>query len=148
MPPMNRRRLFGVWCLMLLASIGNGALRDFTYGRGMSELAAHQLSTVCSVGLLGLIMGLALRRWPAGSGAEAWRIGLCWMGLTVAFEFLFFHYIGRHPWAELLANYDLLGGRVWVLVLLWLAVAPALFLKLSERQARRQRRSDPAGFGG
>lgn len=130
-PPMNRRRLLGVWCLMLLASIGNGTLRDFTYGRRMSELAAHQLSTVFSVVLLGLIMGLALRRWPARSSTEAWRIGLFWMGLTVAFEFLFFHYLGGHSWAELLANYDVLGGRVWVLVLLWLVVAPVFLHRLA-----------------
>lgn len=134
---MNRRRLLGVWCLMLLASIGNGALRDFTYGRQISELAAHQLSTACGIVLLGLIMSFALRRWPARSGAEAWRIGLFWMGLTVAFEFLFFHYLGGHSWAELIANYDILGGRVWVFVWLWLLVAPVFLHRLALARAAK-----------
>ena len=135
---MTLPRLVLVWFLMLIASIINGALRDFTYGRGMSELAAHQLSTVTSLLLLGLIMLLALRRWPARSKREAWRIGLFWMALTVAFEFLFFHYLGGHSWAALLANYDLAGGRVWVFVPLWLAIAPVLLCRQETRPTARR----------
>ena len=53
-----------------------------------------------------------------------------WLGLTVAFEFRFFQYARGHCWAELLANYDLSQGRVWVLVLVWVALAPYLFFRL------------------
>jgi len=30
------------------------------------------------------------------------------LALTVAFEFLFFHYVGGRSWSKLLANYNLL----------------------------------------
>jgi hypothetical protein len=60
-------------------------------------------------------------------GAAGLYIGLFWMALTVAFEFLFFHYVGGHPWPALLANYDLLNGRIWVLLLAWIAIAPYVF---------------------
>jgi hypothetical protein len=115
------------WLAMLLVSVANGTLRDLTYGRAMDELSAHQLSTASGIVLLGLVMWFFLRRRPPASGRAALAVGLLWMGLTVAFEFLFFHYVAGHPWSVLLANYDLAGGRLWVLVLLWLLVAPSLF---------------------
>jgi hypothetical protein len=57
-------------------------------------------------------------------------IGLTWLALTVAFEFLFGHYVAGHSWRALLNDYDLLAGRLWVLVLAWLALAPYLFYRL------------------
>ena len=72
-------------------------------------------------------MWFFLRRRTPASGAAALGIGLLWMALTVAFEFLFFHYVGGHLWAALLANYNLAAGRLWVLVLLCLLLAPSLF---------------------
>lgn len=117
------------WFAMLLTAVANGVLRDFTYGRHLDELAAHQLSSASGIVLLGSVMWVFLRRHPPASGRQALGIGLFWMGLTVAFEFLFFHYVGGHAWASLLAAYDLMAGRVWVLVLAWIAVAPYLFYR-------------------
>jgi hypothetical protein len=119
------------WFVMLLVSIANGAVRDFTYGKHMDELTAHQLSTVSSVLLLGVVIWGFVRFYPPSSGREAVSIGLMWMALTVAFEFLFFHYFGGHSWSELLANYNVLKGRVWVVVLIWVAIAPYVFFRLS-----------------
>jgi hypothetical protein len=115
------------WVVMLLVSVANGAVRDFTYGKRMNELAAHQLSTVTSVLLLGGVMWSCLRFYPPSSGEHAVVIGLVWALLTIAFEFLFFRVVGGHSWAELLGNYNVLQGRVWVVVVLWLATAPTLF---------------------
>lgn len=122
-------KYLAAWFAMLLASIANGAVRDFVYGPYVNELAAHQISTVTSVLLLGAIMWAFVRRYPPASTGHALAIGLFWMGLTVAFEFLFFHYVGGHPWSALLANYDIMAGRVWVLVLLWVAAGPYLFFR-------------------
>lgn len=119
------------WFVMLLVSVANGSVRDFTYGRHMSELAAHQLSTATGIVLLGVVIRACIRRYPPSSGRNAIALGVLWMALTVAFEFLFFHYVGGHSWSDLLGNYNVLQGRVWVLVLVWLAVAPYLFFRLA-----------------
>jgi hypothetical protein len=119
------------WFVMLLASVANGAIRDFTYGKHMDELTAHQLSTVGSVLLLGIVIWGFVRLYPPSSGKKAISIGLLWMALTVAFEFLFFHYVGGHSWSELVANYNVLKGRVWVFVLAWVAIAPYGFSRLN-----------------
>jgi hypothetical protein len=124
----------GAWFAMLLVSVANGALRELAYGRYMSELAAHQVSTLVDILLLGIVMRAFARLYPPASGRQALAIGLLWMALTVAFEFLFFHYLGGHSWAELRANYDLLNGRVWVLVLIWIALGPYLLFRLGRKR--------------
>lgn len=121
------------WLVMLIVSVANGTLRDFTYGRHLPELAVHQLSTLSGIVLLGAVIYLFVRRWPPASAQQAFSIGLFWMLLTVVFEFLFFHYVGGHSWAELLANYDLSKGRLWPLLLAWVAFSPWVFFRLLRR---------------
>ena len=128
------RNGLAAWFVMLLVSIANGAVRDFTYGKLMGELAAHQLSTLCSVVLLGIVIRRFVSRHPPSSARHAFRIGLAWVALTVAFEFVFFHFVGGHAWSALLANYNVFAGRVWVFVLLWIGVAPWVFLRFSQRE--------------
>jgi hypothetical protein len=125
------RKYLIAWFVMLLVSIANGAVRDFTYGKYMDELAAHQFSSASSVLLLGLFIRAFVKFYPPSSGREAVTIGLLWVALTVAFEFLFFHYVGGHSWSELLANYNVFQGRVWIVVLAWVATAPYVFFRLS-----------------
>jgi len=38
--------------------------------------------------------------------------------LTVAFEFLAGHYVFGTPWHQLVADYNIFRGRIWVLVLI------------------------------
>lgn len=128
---MIRPRPLLAWLVLLGVAMLNGTLRDFTYGKHMSELSAHQLSTVIGILLFALVIHRYVRRWPPATAREAWYIGLFWLSLTVAFEFLFFHYVGGHPWQVLLANYDMGKGRLWPLLLLWVAVAPYLFFRLA-----------------
>ena len=52
------------------------------------------------------------------------------LAMTVAFEFLFGHYVAGHSWDRLLHDYNLFAGRVWVVVLVWVTVAPYLFFRL------------------
>lgn len=123
------RRYLITWLVMLLVSIANGVARDLTYGRHMSELAAHQLSTLIGVLLLGLVIRGFVRRYPPSSARHALTIGLGWLVMTLAFEFLFFHYVGGHSWSALLANYNVSAGRVWIVVPFWVAVGPYVFFR-------------------
>lgn len=121
-------KYLAAWLVMLLVSIVNGAAREFTYGKAMNELAAHQVSTAVGIFLLGGVIWLFGHFVPPSSGNQAVALGLFWAGLTIAFEFLFFHYVGGHSWVELLANYNVLKGRMWVFIVLWIAMAPYLFV--------------------
>jgi hypothetical protein len=56
-------------------------------------------------------------------------VGLGWMGLTLAFEFLAGHFLFKKRWSVLFADYNLADGRIWILVLVVLLLTPVLVLK-------------------
>ena len=58
--------------------------------------------------------------------AQAVAVGALWLVLTLVFEFGFGHFVAHKTWPELLADYNLLGGRIWVLVLLTTMASPYL----------------------
>ena len=127
-------RYLQAWFTMLGVAMVNGGLRDMTYGKQLPALLANQVSCLSGIILLGAVMFLYVRHWSLSSARLALYIGLFWMTLTMAFEFLFFHYFGGHSWTELLANYDISSGRLWPLVLLWVAVAPWVFYRFSSKR--------------
>ena len=43
---------------------------------------------------------------------DLFLIGLFWVTITVVFEFGFGHYVVKHSWEHLIADYNLLKGRV------------------------------------
>ena len=125
------------WLPMVPIAIFNGAMRQGWYGHHMTELTAHQVSTGTGLVLLGTYIWLILRRWPPSGPGQALAIGVAWITLTLSFEFLFGHYVAGHSWARLLADYDLSAGRVWVLIPLWVGLAPWLFHRSLQRRGPR-----------
>ena len=119
------------WFLLALLAIGNGLVRETTYGKLMPELAAHQVSTLTAMLLVAVVLMAMHRAWPLASAAHALAVGSMWLVLTVSFEFLFGHYVAGHSWARLLQDYNLLQGRVWSLFLVWLVSAPWLVHRLA-----------------
>ena len=115
------------WIPMVVIAIANGALREVWYKKYFSELQAHQLSTASGIFLLGIYMWVIMRIWQPTSDKHALSIGLIWVTLTVAFEFLFGYYVRGLPLKNLFHDYNLWAGRVWILILIWVMVAPYLF---------------------
>jgi hypothetical protein len=52
------------------------------------------------------------------------RVGVLWLVLTLAFEFLVGHYVFHKSWPALFEDYDLSRGRIWVAVLVVVLIAP------------------------
>jgi len=117
------------WFLLAIVAIANGILRQATYGKHLSELAAHQVSTATGILFTGLVVWVISRFWPIESAAQAWLIGACWLVATIAFEFGFGHFVAGHSWGRLMADYNLLDGRVWSLFLVWITLMPYLFYR-------------------
>src|SRR6266478_8629961 len=76
------------WIPMVFIAIANGAMREGWYGKHLSELQAHQVSTATGVLLFGVYIWVLMRIWRPESAEQAMTIGLVWLGMTVAFEFL------------------------------------------------------------
>jgi hypothetical protein len=123
-PP--RRAWVVAWPGGALIGVANGTLRELTYGKRVSQAAAHQVSGATAVAAFGLYFVALQRRWPLPTRSEALQVGGAWLALTVAFEFSFGRLVARQSWEELLRDYDLAHGRTWPLVLAWIAVGPAV----------------------
>ena len=129
---MNWKYL-AAWIPGIPIAIVNAMLRESFYRQFLTELHAHQLSAASFIVLFGLYVWFVLKWLKLPSRQSTVHLGVTWLGLTVAFEFLFGHYVMGHPWSRLLHDYHLLAGRVWVLVLIWIAVAPFILTKVQSR---------------
>ena len=118
------------WLGMVIFAIFNGVLRENVYGLFMSELSAHQLSTLFALIILGAYMWFLSGIFPIESSQQAFLVGGMWLVMTVLFEFIFGHYAVGHSWGRLFHDYNLLKGRIWILVLLWTAVAPYVVYRM------------------
>lgn len=118
------------WIGLAIIGIINGVIREVGYGKFLGELLAHQVSSVTGIILFGLFTWCLSLRWRMQSSGQAFTIGIIWLGLTIAFEFLFGHYVMKHPWSRLFHDYNILEGRVWLLVLVWITIAPYVIYRL------------------
>ena len=118
------------WFGMVVLAIMNGIIREKFYSQSMSELSAHQLSTLTAIILFGFYIYFFTRFFQLDSAKQAFTIGDIWLIMTISFEFVFGHYIAGHSWPRLLMDYNILNGRVWILVLIWTFTAPYLFYRI------------------
>lgn len=119
------------WFALVPLAILNGLLRERTYGRRVGELRAHQISTLTGMLLTGVAVWAFAAIVPLDDSSDAWMAGLIWVGMTIAFEFGFGHWVAGHSWTRLLGDYDLLAGRVWLLYLVWIGLLPYLVHRLA-----------------
>jgi hypothetical protein len=129
---MIRKYIVGWFGLLMIAMV-NGALRDLVYKPFLGDLLSHQVSVVIGILLFGFFIWFLIKRWPLSSSSQTWIVGFMWLCMTVAFEFLFFHYARGVPWSVLLHDYNILEGRLWILVLVWVTIAPWLMWRWNRK---------------
>ncbi len=123
-------RYLVAWLGMMVLAVANGGLRDVLYKDRVGELAAHQISTAALLVLLTAYFWLVTRLWPLRSARQAWSIGAAWLVMTLAFELVMGRLVVGNSWDRVLDDYNVLAGRVWVLVPLWVLVGPYAFFRL------------------
>ncbi len=143
--------MFWIWATLLWVgfaalAVGLGALRVLFLQPLVGEPVAHVVGTFVGCALF-LALIYRFVRWTnlgapnlGAPGPHArgrlLALGLFWTLATIAFEFGFGRLVMGHSWARLLADYNLLAGRVWVLVLLTLYFGPRLCAWFMARQRR------------
>lgn len=107
-----------IWFVLLLVAILNGGLREALMLPRLGRGLAQALSTVMLSGLI-LVIGWIATPWIAPRTLQnAWGIGVTWVTLTLAFEFLAGHFMFGKTWEALLRDYNVLAGRIWAMVLI------------------------------
>jgi hypothetical protein len=121
----------GVWVIFVVLAIINGAIRERFYKPKLGDLSAHRISTIILIVVIfiGTYLFLKLIKLEY-TQKDLILIGLIWLAMTIIFEFVFGHYVMGNPWDRLLADYNILKGRIWSLVLVAETFAPILVGKL------------------
>jgi hypothetical protein len=122
-----------VWAGIAVIAVLNGGFRESVLIPRAGETTGRALSTLMLSAAVLAVTFFTISWIAVDPARDAWRIGALWLGLTLAFEFLAGHYLFRVPWREITADYNVLRGRIWVLVLLVTLVAPAAAAALRGR---------------
>ena len=117
----------GIWLIFVVAGILNGVFRESFITPKVGEHLGHILSTIILICVILAVTYLFISSLEINySKTDLLLIGAFWTILTILFEFGFGHYVMGHSWSKLFADYNILKGRVWSLVLLTTFIAPLL----------------------
>ncbi len=121
------------WFLLAVLATVNGIARNALYKPIVGDLLAHQLSTVILIVIFFAVTYLLFRRDFARVSGKVWLwVGFGWLVATEAFEFLVGHYVFGNSWDKLLADYNLFAGRLWILVIIAIFIAPYALSKIKK----------------
>ncbi|HEX2219895.1 MAG TPA: hypothetical protein VHG35_13905 [Gemmatimonadales bacterium] len=119
-----------VWCLLVVLAVLNGGVRDTWLSPLLGDTVGRAISSLMLSGLILLATWLTIGWIGPRTAGQALTVGAIWLGLTLAFEFGAGHYAFGKSWGELLADYDVSRGRIWILVLIVTSVAPVWAARL------------------
>lgn len=121
-------KYFLLWFPMILIAVLNGAARDLWYKNYVGELFGHQISTITLILLFSIYVWFVIKRFTPVSSRISIYIGILWFFLTLIFEFGIGLSQG-HSLGHLLNDYNIFKGRIWVLIPIWVFIAPIIFYK-------------------
>ncbi len=119
------------WFILMVFAIVNAGIREGFYVNFLNELQAHQMSTFTLMAII-IVYTYALLRFSGFeiSDRQAMMMGVIWLIMTVAFEFLAGHYVFGNSWESLLGDYNIFNGRVWVLIPISVLLSPPLMKRI------------------
>jgi hypothetical protein len=117
-------RILLLWAAIIPMAIANGIFRDTVLVRMFGQKRARTFSGLALSAVI-LAWTFLTIPWVQLPGHLHYAgVGLVWLTLTVAFEFLFGRFVARKPWPELLRAYRFVDGDIWPLVLAVVALSP------------------------
>ena len=124
------------WLIILPFMIANGIMRELAIKPFVSPRIAEAISVAIGVVIMLALTRRLLRPIAGKPTMHLVRASVTLVLLTIAFEFLFGHYVDRKSWSDLLANYELWNGRLWPIALAALAFTPFLWGRWSIEEKR------------
>jgi len=119
-----------VWLVLILAETVHGILRGIFLVPRVGEFRSSQIGVLTGSVIILVLTWLFVRWIGASRSSHLLGIGLLWLCLTLAFEFLFGHFVVGASWERLAADYNLLQGGLLPLGMIFLIFAPLIAAKL------------------
>lgn len=121
---MTLSRIVITWLLFLPIPIINGLLREYFYKKRLGEFDSNIVGFVVLSVIFIFYAYLSLRDYlNTMTGYDLFLVGLCWLIFTLLFEFGMGFFSGRSM-PYMLADYNVLKGCLWPLVLVIIATSP------------------------
>ncbi|MCX6825769.1 MAG: hypothetical protein NTV06_00675 [candidate division Zixibacteria bacterium] len=126
----------GIWFVFVLFAILNGTVRNIFLEPYLGQYPAHIIAaTALSIFVLTITYLFVAHIKVPFSKFDFLLIGLLWVMAGVAFEFVFGHYVMGNSWEVLLADYNILVGRLWILILACELFGPLIFSVAQKKKA-------------
>ena len=137
--PLTWALAFLTWAGFALVAVAGGIIRVTLLEPRLGELPANISETLALTAILAVIIWVVVPWLVPGLGQrDLRRLGACWLVLTLAFEFLFGHFVDGADWSALLSNYDVTEGRLWILVPLTMGLGPVLVGRIKTPALKQQ----------
>ena len=114
----------GVWIIIVIAAIINGAIREKLLTPLIGAHLSLPISGIALSALVFVITYFAIEFFGQVKSSVYKLIGLFWIILTLAFEYLFGHYVMGTPWHEINQVFTILNGNLFIIVLIVTALSP------------------------
>jgi hypothetical protein len=117
-------RVFAVWLLVMAVEFVNGTLRWIFLRPRVGDFRSGQIG-IFAGSLLFLLVVYFCEPWmKLRSVRDCLRVGALWVGLTLAFEWSFGHYVMGRSWESIGTEYNLLQGGLMVVGLAIFGMSP------------------------
>jgi hypothetical protein len=118
-----------IWLSIIPLAILNGGLRETFLTPRLGESCAQPISGLILCLLIFIVSFIFIPRIGKGEQKMYWKIGLLWVVLTIVFETGFGLAIGN-SFGKLLKAYDITTGNLWLIVVVFIGIAPWLVAKI------------------
>jgi hypothetical protein len=119
-----------VWLVLALAEVAQGYLRVRWLNRRVGDRRARQIGVGTGSAIV-LALAWATAPWIGiDDETSAWTVGMLWLALMLALDVGFGRWVFHASWARILEEFDLSRGRLLLLRMAVVLVAPWLFWRL------------------
>ncbi|EPG76180.1 hypothetical protein LEP1GSC058_0615 [Leptospira fainei serovar Hurstbridge str. BUT 6] len=121
------------WLLLLIFALLNATVRELTYKSVFGEFLSHQISVLTGILFLAIPIWFITKYLPFKDKSQAFKVGIVWIILTETFEFLMVTISMKRSFQEFLQAHNIFAGELWIIILIWVGIAPVLFYRLQNR---------------
>jgi hypothetical protein len=121
-----------LWLGFLAVAVAGGLLREKFLIPALGPLAGRAVGTILVSLIIFALIYVYIGKLTRVTRAALVKLGLAWTLATLAFEFLFGHYVMQQSWPSLWADYNVFQGRLWPLVLIVTLLGPLVARRLGK----------------
>ena len=119
-----------VWCLIALIEVGHGILRARFLVPKVGDFRSRQIAVFTGSMLIAFVTFITFEWLNIENASQAIQIGFIWFILMFCFEMVLGHYVFKFSWKWLFNDFNILKGRLLIIGMFFLFLAPWLCGKL------------------